>query len=280
MSDRNDDHALLLGCWFNIFPLKLQSISGTMKASIRDYNLPSSKVKDAFAASVSSHNEKADEFISSLTLTSSWSNRESGGYTSNDISLKGVLESFYREHFPYRYFDRPKIEDSDDWNKVSSHKVSKPSDHDFVLSYSDQRFAAMCLFDRVSHSRKYKQEYRTQEMLAHLEDLGHEPELTCEGLTVELLEFQKQSLRWAMERETTPGGMQSYFWVKVPIEDCTLYFNPILGRFRKDKPKAVRGGIIAEEMGLGKVRGNIDCMSLATGLPVPLPICRQLSRWL
>jgi hypothetical protein len=33
---------------------------------------------------------------------------------------------------------------------------------------------------------------------------------------VELLEFQRQSVQWALERETTPGGVQSFLWVKLP----------------------------------------------------------------
>lgn len=229
MSHRSDNHALLLGCWFKIFPLKLESISGTLKASCPDFNAfrhyPPSAVKDAFEAAVSSHNKKADEFISSLTLTSGYSNRDIGGYTSNDISLRGILESFYREQLPHRGFARHDIKDCDEWNKISNHQGNGPSDHAFVLSHSDSRFAAMCL----AKSARYVSRDSTQNMLAHLKDLSHEPELNCEGLAVELLKFQKQSLKWVMERETTRGGIQSYFWVKDIIARFKLVFQSNIG---------------------------------------------------
>ena len=68
-----------------------------------------------------------------------------------------------------------------------------------------------------------------------------------------LLAFQKQSLKWALERERVPEGIQSYFWSKIPLNSSKrdLYYCPILDRFRDDKPKVVRGGIIAEEQDPG-----------------------------
>ena len=83
------------------------------------------------------------------------------------------------------------------------------------------------------------------------------------------MDFQRQSLKWALEREQTPGGIQSFIWPKLPSrgegqED--LYFNPILNLFRKEKPRLVRGGFIAEQMGLGKT-----VISLALILKNPAP---------
>jgi len=49
-----------------------------------------------------------------------------------------------------------------------------------------------------------------------------------------------------------------------------IYYSPILERFRRDKPKLVRGGIIAEEMGLGKT-----VISLALILQNPAPAVPQ-----
>lgn len=43
-------------------------------------------------------------------------------------------------------------------------------------------------------------------MLDHLESLHHASVPFIEELNVELLEFQRQSVQWALERETTPGG--------------------------------------------------------------------------
>ena len=103
-------------------------------------------------------------------------------------------------------------------------------------------------------------------LLNHVENRGHAAAPFVEGLTVELLPFQSQSLQWAIERETTPGGIQSFFWTKLPPvvspqqqqqqqpnNNADIYYNPILGKLSTTKPALVRGGIIAEQMGLGYV---------------------------
>ena len=127
-----------------------------------------------------------------------------------------------------------------------------------MLNYSDRVLSKLCLEPAIKKITR-RLDYSmgpgdtAQDVLACLENLGHEPELTCEGLEVELLDFQKQSLKWAMERETIRGGIQSYFWIPLSIKGVNLYFNPITASFRASKPSEVRGGIIADEMGLGKV---------------------------
>jgi len=106
-------------------------------------------------------------------------------------------------------------------------------------------------------------------LMNHLENRGHAAAPFVEGLTVELLPFQLQSLQWAIERETTPGGLQSFFWTKLPSVEqpnTTVYYNPILGKLSTSKPNLVRGGIIAEQMGLGKT-----VISLALILQNPAP---------
>lgn len=84
-----------------------------------------------------------------------------------------------------------------------------------------------------------------QGLMNHMECRGHEQAPYVEGLTVDLLPFQLQSLQWAVERETVAGGVQSFFWSKLPSLDTSLYYSPIIGRFSRSK-----GGIIAEQMGL------------------------------
>lgn len=53
-------------------------------------------------------------------------------------------------------------------------------------------------------------------LMYHLENRGHEAAPFIDGLTVELLPFQSQSLQWAMERESVQDGIQSFFWPKLP----------------------------------------------------------------
>jgi SNF2 family DNA or RNA helicase len=93
-------------------------------------------------------------------------------------------------------------------------------------------------------------------LMRHMENLEHEPAPYIEGLTVALLTFQQQTLQWAIERELTPGGIQSYFRPKLPSVDhpsTDVYYCPVTGTWTTEKPRLVRGGIIAEQMGLGKL---------------------------
>jgi hypothetical protein len=106
-------------------------------------------------------------------------------------------------------------------------------------------------------------------LMDHLENLGHTAAPFVEGLTVELLPFQSQTVQWATEREQTPGGINAFLWTKLPSvaqPNTDLYFSPILEELTATKPKLARGGIIAEQMGLGKT-----VISLAMILRNPAP---------
>jgi SNF2 family DNA or RNA helicase len=105
--------------------------------------------------------------------------------------------------------------------------------------------------------------------LDHLENLGHAAAPFVEGLAVELLPFQSQTVQWATEREQTPGGVNAFLWTKLPSvsqPNTDLYFSPILEELTVTKPMLARGGIIAEQMGLGKT-----VISLALILRNPAP---------
>lgn len=111
-------------------------------------------------------------------------------------------------------------------------------------------------------------------LMTHLESRGHAAAELVEGLTIELLPFQQQALQWATERELSPGGVQSFLSPQLPhVEEFPgqdLYFHPILGTISKNKPKLVRGGILAQNMGMGK---TVICLSLILKNPAPgLPV--------
>jgi SNF2 family DNA or RNA helicase len=160
------------------------------------------------------------------------------------------------------------------------------------MNSNDGLFTEVCLGRLAELRGQSEAVYSTQGVMESLENLHHESELTCEGLSVELLAFQKQSLKWALERETISGGVQSCFWIKVPVsilkpmqKIIDLYYSPILDRFSKKKAREVCGGIIAAEMGLGKTLislapqlpisgSNIDDLTIAPGANVENP-----SKW-
>lgn len=70
-----------------------------------------------------------------------------------------------------------------------------------------------------------------------------------------------------------PGGVATQFCAQVPLPynaTTDLFFNPILGEFSKNKPALVQGGMICEQMGLGK---TIISLALILSNPAPaLPL--------
>ena len=72
-----------------------------------------------------------------------------------------------------------------------------------------------------------------------------------EGLTVELLDFQAQSLQWAVDQERQEGGLHRQLYAPVLGTDGTetgVWFSPYLNRMTRSRPVDVRGGFICEEV--------------------------------
>jgi SNF2 family DNA or RNA helicase len=247
--------------------------------STADRSMPVGTItKKTFKDIEKKYRRDSELICSRLALTSGSGDLTVGGTTNNNTSLKGVLQRYYKESFTTESFCRPPPT-HDHWEKISHHRDNnfepEPSHHDFILNSQDRVFAALCL---EGPARRVKESLSNAAgIIEHLENLGHNSELFCEGLKVELLAYQKQSLKWALERETVRGGIQRYFWTKVEYKRVTtnnkalrrnhLYFNPIFGRFKKSRPTRIHGGIIAEEMGLGKT-----VISLALILKNPAPM--------
>lgn len=256
-------YSIMLGLWFNVFPLKLSDLSGTLKArspSFCHQQRPDAEALKQFKLDIAEHNRISDARSLQLSLTSSSGTEYVGGTTDNRTSLEGVLKRFHQESFNATRIQGARIRKQSDWTRSLNHHYDESySEYDpnlgcMLFNLRDRTFAEQFLqFPPASAFEKLN---TNGGLMEHLENIGHEAELTCEGLTVELLDFQKQTLRWALERETIPGGVQALFWPQVPVQmggnKRNVYFCPISGQFRTDKPKLVRGGIIAEEMGLGK----------------------------
>lgn len=204
------------------------------------------------------------EHVGSLSLCSSAN--DGGGVSGSETSFRDRLLCFFREQFPMMIAPHEYVSVHDAFEDLlrccigqnRSGKSLYSCDLDikmleFVCGFSDATIA------RLFHTKNFEKARLSEpvsidEIMISLENLGHASEEFVEGLNVELLPFQKQALKWALEREQTPGGIQSFYWSKLPDEEgrpTDLYYNPILSHFRKDKPDVVRGGILAAAMGLG-----------------------------
>jgi hypothetical protein len=215
---------------------------------------------------------KTVEAIPQLSLTASNGSPEDGGMSLADVSLAGALKRFFREPRNRRIEGRTVALTYRDngyhhgyqegqisrWAQnrlgvVSRHRTMRRpngvgsnvprSPLDFVLTSEEAALAVSCLPSTGVDTMN--------SLLKDLENIGHDRAEFVDGLNVQLLDFQLQSLKWALERETVPGGIQAFFWPRLPSvaePNTEIYYNPILGRFRKDRPKLIRGGFICEEV--------------------------------
>ncbi|CAM9847939.1 unnamed protein product, partial [Phaeothamnion confervicola] len=81
----------------------------------------------------------------------------------------------------------------------------------------------------------------------------------------ELFDFQRSTVQWMLDRERDEAGINGFFWQRRDWADTAeaggspLYYFPLAGEFRLTRPPLVRGGLLAEEMGLGK---TVEILSL------------------
>lgn len=147
-----------------------------------------------------------------------------GGGVPTDTSLNTNLTRYFREMFPHL------ISSQSDENLLSIHHGHQISNHQNNGYDPDQGFvldalvgvkdaiAVRSLFSKDARaardykSAKLSSQTRVAQFFASLESLGHDSEGHVDGLNVSLLPFQKQALKWAIERETLPDGIQSFYW--------------------------------------------------------------------
>jgi hypothetical protein len=184
-------------------------------------------------------------YLDSLTLNSS--DGQGGGTADSDTTLKGVLKRYYQEHFecflPHSFLrgDPVKVLDG------HTNRQNGFNSLDGLVGFENAVIA-----ENNFHKELHGEELSINDIMARLENLGHASELVVEGLNVELLPFQKQSLKFCLDRENTPGGINALLWPKLPSSghsaDGDLYFNPISQQFRTTKPALARGGLLCEQM--------------------------------
>ncbi|KAL3157879.1 hypothetical protein ABBQ32_012289 [Trebouxia sp. C0010 RCD-2024] len=88
-----------------------------------------------------------------------------------------------------------------------------------------------------------------------------------EGLTVQLRPYQRQSLQFMIDNENTEGGFRHHLFCSVTNSKGERYwYSPILGRICQDVAAMPQGGILGEEMGLGK---TVEIAALMLSRPAP-----------
>jgi hypothetical protein len=239
-------------------------------------------------------NESVDQRASTYALASGTGCSVLGGLCTNETDFAGTLKRYFREIFSdivlnANSFDRgERAMVTKELGIVSSHRsmrktekwvvstgcrdhIPPPYDcsHLFRSCLSSEEYPFAMTSMRKDARRIYDKTRTMNGLLDHLENLGHAVAPFVEGLAVELLPFQSQTVQWATEREQTPGGVNAFLWTKLPSifqPNTDLYFSPILEELTAAKPQLARGGIIAEQMGLGKT-----VISLALILRNPAP---------
>ncbi len=301
-----EDIGALLGAWFNIFPFSLSDLTGSIRArtvnALRSNlfsKLPFAADEDgeealesilesateAMEEAVENFNEDVATREGKLSLQSSLGNScLLGGVCSSDTTFNGVLRRYLSEMLPdYINSEERNFKAEVSWfgqaaGVTAHHRVMRAREDDGEFKFRPSTFESYISDEEVpiacenlepdcrmlaSHTKSINA------LLVHLENLGHDEAPFVEGLNVELLPFQRQTLQWALDREQNPGGLQSFLWAKLPrVEDknvADLYYNPLLKNITSKKPKLVRGGIIAEEMGLGKTV-SVDASELLTSI--------------
>ena len=82
------------------------------------------------------------------------------------------------------------------------------------------------------------------------------------NMRLPLMDFQRQTVAWMRDKEASPRGLNGVFWEERRWADASsgdasgdggsYWYFPLAGELRLAEPPLVRGGMLSEEMGLGK----------------------------
>lgn len=102
--------------------------------------------------------------------------------------------------------------------------------------------------------------FSLQGIMKSQEHPGYRRAVEPEGLNLRMKDYQLQTLQWMLDREALEHGLNSLFWEERQFPGGgVFYYAPALGELRLERPSDIRGGILSEEMGLGK---TLEILSL------------------
>jgi len=261
--DQTVAFARFLGCWFGVLPFKFSDCAINLHAKANDnladrvhvsgVSIKGSQKGDK--TKVKEFNAAVDASRKKLSLECGTGSKLLGGTSASSMEATSFPETLKR------YFGEilPECVARD----LAYGETPSGFAFDSFLTPEDYKMALLTAGD-VSKWRR--QTSSLSGLINNLENRGHGAAPFVEGLTVELLPFQSQILQWALERETFPGGIQSFFWTKLPGLEPSIFYNPVIGRLSSSTPNLIRGGFISSAMGLGKT-----LISLALVLQNPAP---------
>ena len=149
-----------------------------------------------------------------------------GGGVPTNTSLSHNLTRYFREMFPQLVHsqDTTKMLTIHHGQSQSNHNDRHSNDYilDALIGVKEAVVARTGFSKDAADFRSYKSRFlgsqeQVAKTIASLESLGHASEEHVDGLKVSLLPFQKQALKWAIERETMPDGIQSFYWCVFPF---------------------------------------------------------------
>jgi len=227
------------------------------------------------------YKEESKAIESSLSFISSSSQIRTGGFCDNDTTFRGTLRRYFRETLAedllcFDWCESQNIFGISPAGQalgiISTQRSMKRPGNSFgnyniapthgVRSYLNSNDLWILLKYLKQDIFKKRRDCNTtiNGLLTELENLRHEPTDHIDGFSnnLQLLDFQREAVGWAYERETMPGGIQELLWTKLPsaskhvsktkVVPVDVYFSPVLDIFKTEKPSVIRGGFIAEQM--------------------------------
>lgn len=168
----------------------------------------------------------------------------------SDQAIKVIVENLHTT-FPRKQCT-PSITQPSMLNKESAE----------LLQLKDFRFSLPGLLKHVENTGYgYGLGYPEDSALAmQSQEAGRQTFTPPPGLKVNLYDFQKSTYLWMIDQEKDEAGLNGHFWEEWQMNDGggPLYYFPLGGEFRFDKPPIAKGGLLCEEMGLGEKEGRCE----------------------